>query len=63
MAKSRRSKRGGGRHLGKLVPWSLVLANQLFSTGGRKNGKTRKRRGRSRRSRRSRVRRRRSRRN
>ena len=53
MAKSaKRAKRGGSRKLTKLVPWGLVLANQLFS---KKHEKTRGARGRrSRRSRRSR---------
>ena len=59
MGKSRKSKRGGGKHLGKLVPWSLLLANQLFSTGNRREKKTKKR-GRSRKFRRSRFRKRRS---
>ena len=40
--KSRRSsKRGGSRKLSKLVPWGLVLANQLFSK--RTKGSTRRR--------------------
>ena len=53
MAKSaKRAKRGGSRKLTKLVPWGLVLANQLFS---KRNGKSRSGRGRrSRRSKRSR---------
>ena len=42
---SKTRKRGGGRHLGKLVPWSLVLANQLFGNKiGKKVGKSRRRR-------------------
>lgn len=44
-SKSKRSKKGGSR-MNKLVPWGLVLANQLFSRKSRKGGKrsTRKRR-------------------
>tara|TARA_Y100001980_G_C14261250_1_gene102640 strand:+ start:133 stop:333 length:201 start_codon:yes stop_codon:yes gene_type:complete len=53
-AKSKRStKRGGSRKLSKLVPWGLVLANQLFSK--KKSGSsTRRRRSSRRRTRRRR---------
>ena len=41
--KSKKSKRGGGsRKLTKLVPWGLVLANQLFSK--MKSGRSTRRR-------------------
>ena len=52
-SKSKRSKKGGSR-MHKLVPWGLVLANQLFSRKSRNAGKrmTRKRRKSSRRRRR-----------
>ena len=53
--KSRRSsKRGGSRKLSKLVPWGLVLANQLFSK--RSKGSTRRRTNKRRRRRRTRRR-------
>ena len=47
--KSHRStKKGGSRKLAKLVPWGLVLANQLFSKRSSK-GSTRRRSSRRRR--------------
>ena len=49
--KSKRSKKGGSR-MHKLVPWGLVLANQLFSRKSRKAGKRMTRRRRSSRRRR-----------
>ena len=44
-SKSKRSKKGGSR-MNKLVPWGLVLANQLFSrkTRSSKSKFTRRRR-------------------
>lgn len=40
--KSKKTKRGGSRKLTKLVPWGLVLANQLFSK--MKSGRSTRRR-------------------
>ena len=53
---ARKSKRGGSRNLKKLVPWSLVLANQLFTPGhaGKKTNRRRSRKSRTRRRRRRR---------
>lgn len=48
----RSAKRGGSRKLSKLVPWGLVLANQLFSK--RRTGRSTRRRRSSRRTRRRR---------
>ena len=54
--KSRRSsKRGGSRKMAKLVPWGLVLANQLFSKNSKGSRRRRSRRS-SRRRRRTRRR-------
>ena len=50
--KSRRSsKRGGSRKMAKLVPWGLVLANQLFSKHSSKGSRRRSSRRSSRRRR------------
>lgn len=50
----RTKKRGGGKKLSKMVPWGLVLANQLFSKSRSSSNPNRSRRGRrTRRSRRS----------
>ena len=51
----RSTKKGGSRKLSKLVPWGLVLANQLFS----KRSKGTSRRRSSKRTRRRKTRRRR----
>jgi hypothetical protein len=49
-----KKKRGGGKKLTKMVPWGLVLANQLFSKSNPSSKLNRSRRGRrTRRSRRS----------
>ena len=41
--KSNKSKRGGSMKLTKLVPWGLVLANQLFSKKIKSGRSTRRR--------------------
>jgi len=50
-SKSKRSKKGGSR-MNKLVPWGLVLANQLFSRKSRGSKRFTRRRRKSRRRRR-----------